>query len=209
MRRPPTPFGSRNISNSSSAWPPGAFKTDFAPTTWQAFWQTAVEGESGAAVAAELGLSVGAVYVARSRVLARLTEQIQQSANGVTRPSEVFVMSVPSHLSAREPLAASCSPGRRATDHEELVAPPRPLRRLPAHAGEADGRDARPSWRPPARPAGTPTRTSLPCGACWTISASDAHCDDVPPSRKRGRPCGAMAAAAGGFPRSAGPARRL
>ena len=33
---------------------------------------------SGAAVAAELGLSVGAVYVARSRVLARLTEQIQQ-----------------------------------------------------------------------------------------------------------------------------------
>ena len=50
----------------------------FAPTTWQAFWRTAVEGRSGAAVAAELGLSVGAVYVARSRVLARLTEQIQQ-----------------------------------------------------------------------------------------------------------------------------------
>ena len=50
----------------------------FAPTTWQAFWRTAVDGMSGAAVAAELGLSVGAVYVARSRVLARLTEQIQQ-----------------------------------------------------------------------------------------------------------------------------------
>jgi len=50
----------------------------FAPTTWAAFWQTAVEGKSGATVAAELGLSVGAVYVARSRVLARLTERIQQ-----------------------------------------------------------------------------------------------------------------------------------
>jgi RNA polymerase sigma factor (sigma-70 family) len=50
----------------------------FAPTTWKAFWQTAVEGRSGAAVAAELSLSVGAVYVARSRVLARLTEQIRQ-----------------------------------------------------------------------------------------------------------------------------------
>jgi RNA polymerase sigma-70 factor (ECF subfamily) len=50
----------------------------FAPTTWKAFWQTAVEGKSGAAVAAELGLSVGAVYVARSRVLARLTERIGQ-----------------------------------------------------------------------------------------------------------------------------------
>lgn len=50
----------------------------FSATTWKAFWQTAVEGGSGAAVAAELGLSVGAVYVARSRVLARLTEEIQQ-----------------------------------------------------------------------------------------------------------------------------------
>jgi RNA polymerase sigma-70 factor (ECF subfamily) len=50
----------------------------FAPSTWQAFWQTAVEGRGAAAVAAQLSLSVGAVYVARSRVLARLTEQIQQ-----------------------------------------------------------------------------------------------------------------------------------
>ena len=50
----------------------------FAPSTWAAFWRTAVEGKSGATVAAELGLSVGAVYVARSRVLARLTERIQQ-----------------------------------------------------------------------------------------------------------------------------------
>jgi RNA polymerase sigma factor (sigma-70 family) len=50
----------------------------FAPTTWQAFWGTAVEGKSAAAVGAELGLSVGAVYVARSRVLARLTERIAQ-----------------------------------------------------------------------------------------------------------------------------------
>ena len=49
----------------------------FAPTTWLAFWRTAVEGKSGAAAAAELGLSVGAVYVARSRVLARLCSQIK------------------------------------------------------------------------------------------------------------------------------------
>jgi RNA polymerase sigma-70 factor (ECF subfamily) len=50
----------------------------FAQTTWQAFWQTAVEGKSAAVVAQELGLSVGAVYVAKSRVLARLAEQVQQ-----------------------------------------------------------------------------------------------------------------------------------
>jgi RNA polymerase sigma-70 factor (ECF subfamily) len=53
-------------------------RENFAPTTWQAFWRTAVEGKSGAEVAAELGMSVGAVYVARSRVLARLAAQIQQ-----------------------------------------------------------------------------------------------------------------------------------
>jgi RNA polymerase sigma-70 factor (ECF subfamily) len=52
-------------------------QNNFAPTTWQAFWGTAVEGKSAALVAGELGLSVGAVYVARSRVLARLVEQVQ------------------------------------------------------------------------------------------------------------------------------------
>jgi RNA polymerase sigma-70 factor (ECF subfamily) len=49
----------------------------FAPKTWQAFWQTAVEGRTAAAVAAELGMSLGALYVARSRVLARLSEQVR------------------------------------------------------------------------------------------------------------------------------------
>jgi RNA polymerase sigma-70 factor (ECF subfamily) len=49
-----------------------------AATTWQAFWRTAVEGQSAAAAATELGLSVGAVYVARSRVLARMTEEVQR-----------------------------------------------------------------------------------------------------------------------------------
>jgi RNA polymerase sigma factor (sigma-70 family) len=49
----------------------------FAPGTWQAFWQTAVEGREPPVVAAELGLSVGAVYVAKSRVLARVAEEVR------------------------------------------------------------------------------------------------------------------------------------
>jgi RNA polymerase sigma-70 factor, ECF subfamily len=49
---------------------------DFAETTWQAFWRTAVDGQAPANVAADLGLSVAAVYMARSRVLARLREEL-------------------------------------------------------------------------------------------------------------------------------------
>jgi RNA polymerase sigma factor (sigma-70 family) len=45
--------------------------------TWQAFWQTAVEGRSAKEVAAQSKMSVAAVYLAKSRVMARLKEQVQ------------------------------------------------------------------------------------------------------------------------------------
>jgi RNA polymerase sigma-70 factor (ECF subfamily) len=48
-------------------------------TTWQAFWRTAVEGQSGKQVAGDLGLTVAAVYNAHSRVLARLEELVQSA----------------------------------------------------------------------------------------------------------------------------------
>jgi RNA polymerase sigma-70 factor (ECF subfamily) len=47
-------------------------------TTWEAFWQTAVEGMPVQDVAARLGMSVGAVYIARSRVLGRIKDQVRQ-----------------------------------------------------------------------------------------------------------------------------------
>ena len=50
----------------------------FSETTWQAFWQTAIEGKSGKDVAQELGLSVGAVYLAKSRVMVRLKAQVAE-----------------------------------------------------------------------------------------------------------------------------------
>ncbi len=47
-------------------------KREFRPNTWEAFWRTAVDGQVSEEVAGKLKMSVGAVYVAKSRVLARL-----------------------------------------------------------------------------------------------------------------------------------------
>ncbi|MCE9565201.1 MAG: sigma-70 family RNA polymerase sigma factor [Planctomycetes bacterium] len=47
-------------------------RAEFEPKTWQAFWQTAVEGRAATDVAADLSMSPGAVRVAKSRVLHRL-----------------------------------------------------------------------------------------------------------------------------------------
>ena len=49
----------------------------FADSTWQAFWQTHVEGRGTREVAHSLGISEGAVYIAKSRVMARLKQQVQ------------------------------------------------------------------------------------------------------------------------------------
>ena len=59
-------------------WAADAVRGEFTLKTWDAFWRTAVEGRRPKDVAAELGLSVGAVYIARSRVLARLRRRIEQ-----------------------------------------------------------------------------------------------------------------------------------
>jgi RNA polymerase sigma-70 factor (ECF subfamily) len=58
-------------------WAAEQVKGEFTPKTWQAFWRTAVECESVVTVASNLGLTPGAVYVARSRVLARLRKRIE------------------------------------------------------------------------------------------------------------------------------------
>jgi RNA polymerase sigma-70 factor, ECF subfamily len=51
-------------------------ETDFERSTWQACWQCAALGRPAAAVAQELGLTVAAVYLAKSRVLRRLRQEL-------------------------------------------------------------------------------------------------------------------------------------
>ncbi len=53
-------------------------RPEFQETTWRAFWMTAVEAVSARDAGAALGLSPGAVYVAKSRVLARLKEEVRR-----------------------------------------------------------------------------------------------------------------------------------
>jgi RNA polymerase sigma-70 factor (ECF subfamily) len=47
-------------------------RSQVQPATWEAFWETAVVGSPAPQVAEKLGLSVGAVRVARCRILHRL-----------------------------------------------------------------------------------------------------------------------------------------
>ena len=58
------------------SWAAGRVRGAFQATTWESFWKTSVENQPAEAVARGLGISVGAVYIARSRVLARLREAI-------------------------------------------------------------------------------------------------------------------------------------
>jgi len=51
-------------------------RTDFQPVTFQAFEQTVMLGRGAADVAADLGISVGSVYTAKCRVLARLRQEL-------------------------------------------------------------------------------------------------------------------------------------
>lgn len=52
-------------------------RTDFQPATWQACWKYVAEGRPAAEVAAELGLSVNAVHLAKARVLRRLRRELE------------------------------------------------------------------------------------------------------------------------------------
>ena len=48
------------------------------PATWQAFWETAVVGTSPAETAKKLSMAVGAIRVAKCRVLARLQATVNE-----------------------------------------------------------------------------------------------------------------------------------
>jgi RNA polymerase sigma factor (sigma-70 family) len=58
-------------------WVAEKIRDEFQDATWRAFWNTAVKGQAAKQVAENLSMSVGAVYIAKSRVLARLKIRVR------------------------------------------------------------------------------------------------------------------------------------
>jgi RNA polymerase sigma-70 factor (ECF subfamily) len=50
-------------------------QAEFEERTWQAFWQTTIDGVAAAEVAGGLGMTANAVYIAKARVLRRLRDE--------------------------------------------------------------------------------------------------------------------------------------
>ena len=61
---------------------------DFDPASWQAFWETHIEGESIASVSQKLGKSSGAIYAIRSRVIRRLRNEVNAIVNDLSQIEE-------------------------------------------------------------------------------------------------------------------------
>lgn len=59
-------------------WAAEKIRATVAESTWQAFWLTSIDGQSAEDVARELNMSVGSVYVARCRTLAKIKKLINQ-----------------------------------------------------------------------------------------------------------------------------------
>ncbi len=52
-------------------------RDEFADSTWHAFERFAVNGRPAESVAAELGMTVNAVFIAKSRVMTRLRKEAE------------------------------------------------------------------------------------------------------------------------------------
>ena len=64
------------------AWATEQVRREFKEATWQAFVETSINGRPIADVAAGLNLSPGSVYVARSRIIARLRAKVDEFEAG-------------------------------------------------------------------------------------------------------------------------------
>ena len=72
-QEPPDPDGERAMYLQAIEM----IRNEFESKTWEAFWRVTVDGRNVGDVAAEMGMSSNAVYLARSRILRRLREEFE------------------------------------------------------------------------------------------------------------------------------------
>jgi len=60
------------------AWTIEQIRSEFREASWLAFWETAVNHRPVPEVASELQISAGAIYMARSRIMARLRQKAKE-----------------------------------------------------------------------------------------------------------------------------------
>jgi RNA polymerase sigma-70 factor, ECF subfamily len=73
---PAEPFWEQEYRKALVARALDLMQSHFQPTTWKACWECIVSGRPVAEVAANLGLTTAAVYVAKGRVLRRLRAEL-------------------------------------------------------------------------------------------------------------------------------------
>lgn len=59
-------------------WSAAQVRRQVAEATWSAFWLTQIDGMSVAEASRQIGVSVGTVYVSRSRVMKRIQETVKR-----------------------------------------------------------------------------------------------------------------------------------
>lgn len=59
-------------------WAAELVRCEFREASWRAFWETEIEGRPVADVSEELGVSIGSVYMSRSRVFARIRNRVEE-----------------------------------------------------------------------------------------------------------------------------------
>ena len=68
----------RELRRQTFLWAAAQVRCSCKPATWEAFWLTCVEGRAVVDVARQLKMTPGAVYVSRSRVMAKLKQLVEQ-----------------------------------------------------------------------------------------------------------------------------------
>jgi RNA polymerase sigma-70 factor (ECF subfamily) len=59
-------------------WAAEQVKSEFIETSWQAFWQTMIEGRSVTDVAQALSVSPGSIYMSRGRIMKRIRDKVSE-----------------------------------------------------------------------------------------------------------------------------------